>query len=49
MINSPLSRERGLFFGSSPISGEGGPDLEEEVDVVAAAAVMLYRRPRSYH
>jgi hypothetical protein len=28
---------RAVFFGSSPNSGERGPDLEEEVGVVAEA------------
>jgi hypothetical protein len=27
----------GIFFGSSPNSGEGRPDLEEEVGVIAKA------------
>src|SRR6266699_38404 len=43
-----------LFFGSSPNSGESGPDLEEEVGVVAEAVShplddldLIIREPRS--
>src|SRR5690606_35386166 len=34
---SPLSWEKNLLFGSSPKSGEGRPDLQEEVGVVPVA------------